>query len=114
MHKIQEEEELGDAAECPAAARTVNDEVGDCASLARNRTPERRKRNLPDQPQSLSIRLLVIVQQRNHVVLLKSVAALEKVEFHHERKPGDVGPQRSGKFRGSFGRSSGRQQIVDN
>src|ERR1700758_2095117 len=58
--------------------------------------------------------LLVVPQQRHHIVIFEFVAAPQEFEFHHKSQAGNLSPQRSRKFSGSLGGASGGQKVVDN
>src|SRR5262249_55480124 len=53
--------------------------------------------------------LLVIVQQRKNIRVRKLLAAVEKVQLHHEAHPYDLGAQRSGQLRTGVGGPTGSQ-----
>src|SRR5579864_7631352 len=53
--------------------------------------------------------LLVVLQQRHHIVILEPVAAFQKLEFDHKSQAGNPGSQRFRQFRRRLGRPSRRQ-----
>src|SRR5579871_3437333 len=53
------------------------------------------------------------MEERHHVVVLKPFSALQEIQFHHERKSGNLAAECLCELGGSGGRASGRKQVVD-
>src|SRR5258708_26014789 len=56
--------------------------------------------------------LLVIMQQRENFHAFKFLAAVEEVQFHHKREPGDFRALRLGELHAGVGCASGGEQVV--
>src|SRR5205823_7337539 len=63
--------------------------------------------NLPD-------RLLVVMQERKHIVLLQLCAWVKEVELHHKSQAGDVCAKRFRQLCRGFRSAAGGQQVVHN